>query len=322
MLMFCLTNTIFVWFVYFLVNSWGLLNRYKKMNEIEIYLASIRAAYPDFVIEKASIRDRESQFNDILVINDAFIFRFPRYSQDIASLVVEIQLLKRLNGAISLPIPTPIFSNLDPSASGKVFMGYKMIPGEPLTREKLAAIPDGPTLRRLANQLASFLKELHTLPPDTLTAILPLEDGQQQWAVLYAGIQQDLYPFMRPDAQAQVTHHFERYLNDPLLHTFTPCLRHGDFGPSNILYDPQAQTITGILDFSSLAPGDPALDVASALCYGEPFLTRFSSAYPEIESMLERARFYKGTFALQEALHGARTGDRKAFESGMVEYKL
>jgi aminoglycoside 2''-phosphotransferase len=46
----------------------------------------------------------------------------------------------------------------------------------------------------------------------------------------------------------------------------------------------------------------------------------FSTTYPEIESMLECARFYKGTFALQEALHGATTGDWQSFESGMAEY--
>jgi aminoglycoside 2''-phosphotransferase len=289
---------------------------------LETYLASIRAAYPDFVIEKASIRDRESQFNDILIINDAFIFRFPRYPQAVSSLITEISLLKLLNGAVSLPIPNPIFSNVEAPQSGKAFIGYKIIPGEPLTREKLAAIPADSTQQRLANQLATFLKELHTLTLDTLTVPLPLEDGPQQWADLYAGIRQDLYRFMRPDAQAQVSQHFTHYLNDPRLHSFTPCLRHGDFGPGNILYDPQSQTVTGILDFSSLALGDPAADIASTSCYGEPFLARFSTAYPEIESMLERARFYKGTFALQEALHGVRNDDRQAFASGMAEYKL
>jgi hypothetical protein len=39
---------------------------------------------------------------------------------------------------------------------------------------------------------------------------------------------------------------------------FQPVLRHGDFGPSNILFDATTRTISGIVDFGSAALGDPA----------------------------------------------------------------
>jgi len=39
-----------------------------------------------------------------------------------------------------------------------------------------------------------------------------------------------------------------------------------------------------------------------------------------VEALLERARFWKGPFALQEALHGFISGDQKAFNSGMADY--
>ena len=47
---------------------------------------------------------------------------------------------------------------------------------------------------------------------------------------------------------------------------------------------------------------------------------RFVDTYPEIESMLPRARFYRGTYALDEALHGFKSGDSEAFEAGMARY--
>ena len=125
---------------------------------------------------------------------------------------------------------------------------------------------------------------------------------------------------MRPDARAWVRHHFEAFLNAPCLHAFRPALRHGDFGPSNILYDPGAQMITGIIDFGFAGLGDPAADIAAVSCYGAPFFERLYSAYPGTESMLERARFYQGTFALQEALHGFLDDDKEAFESGIAGY--
>ncbi|MGW8226836.1 MAG: phosphotransferase family protein, partial [Anaerolineales bacterium] len=33
-------------------------------------------------------------------------------------------------------------------------------------------------------------------------------------------------------------------------------------------------------------------------------------------------RFYKGTFALQEALYGVKHGDPKAFERGIAPYRI
>jgi aminoglycoside 2''-phosphotransferase len=54
--------------------------------------------------------------------------------------------------------------------------------------------------------------------------------------------------------------------------------------------------------------------------YGEAFFARICRYYPKIEFLLERAKFQRGTFALQEALHGFRNRDKEAFESGMEEY--
>jgi aminoglycoside 2''-phosphotransferase len=125
---------------------------------------------------------------------------------------------------------------------------------------------------------------------------------------------------MRLDACDWVENHFEEYLNTPHLHTYHLSLQHGDFGGSNILYDQESQMISGIIDFGFAGLGDPALDIAAVSTYGEAFLARFYSTYPEIGSMLERANFYKGTYALYEALHGIKNGDEEAFKAGIAEY--
>jgi aminoglycoside 2''-phosphotransferase len=172
----------------------------------------------------------------------------------------------------------------------------------------------------LAIQLADFLRELHTIPSESIGADLAIYDRPDEWAKMYADIRRHLFPLIRPDARDWVRHHFEAFLNEPSLHTFRPTLRHGDFGPSNILYDPAARTISGIIDFGFAGLGDPAADIAAASCYATPFFERLCGAYPEAEPMLERARFYRGTFALQEALHGLLNDDRAAFRSGIADY--
>jgi aminoglycoside 2''-phosphotransferase len=126
---------------------------------------------------------------------------------------------------------------------------------------------------------------------------------------------------MRPDAREQTTTHFEGYLSQTGKYAFVPTLRHGDFGTVNLLYDAQAQTMTGVLDFGGTGLGDPAVDCAGIYSgYGEAFLHRCQAAYPEIDGMMERVRFYFGTFALEEALFGIEHDDREAFNAGIAEF--
>jgi aminoglycoside 2''-phosphotransferase len=291
------------------------------MDNQEAYLHSIHHSYPDLLIKKIQPHHQEGQFNDILIINDDLIFRFPRYAEGIQTLITEIHILERLQGWLTLPTPNPIYTGTNTQDVSQVFMGYPMIPGQPLWYEIFQAITESETLQRLADQLAGFLKELHHIPVEQFDPSLPVHDSPAEWTSLYNDIRRHLFPFMRQEAQAWVECHFEIYLNNSGLHTYPICLRHGDFGTGNILYDPQGKTQTGIIDFGNAGLGDPALDIAAASGYGEDFFSRFYVIYPEIESMLDRSRFYKGTYALQEALHGFLNNDREAFESGIAEYR-
>ena len=123
---------------------------------------------------------------------------------------------------------------------------------------------------------------------------------------------------MRPEARIPVKKHFEDYFNESSLQEYKPVMIHGDFGGSNILFD--SDRISGIIDFSFARLDDPARDIAAVSTYGEAFFAWIRRHYPNIDPLLERAKFYRGTFALQEALHGFRNQDREAFESGMEDY--
>ncbi len=125
---------------------------------------------------------------------------------------------------------------------------------------------------------------------------------------------------MRLDARQAVSAHFKSFLDDSALNQFTPAPRHGDFGSGNILTDERGIAISGIIDFEFAAIGDPALDIAALSTLGDTLFGRFAAAYPAIETMLPRARFYRGTYALAEALHGFKNGDQEAFEAGMALY--
>ncbi len=285
------------------------------------YIQAIHAVYPDLKVEAIQLI-QHGQFHDILLLDNQKIFRFPKTQREAEKLVMETALLRSLQSYVTLPIPDPTYQSQKNAVPKQTFMGYRFLPGEPLWPERLRALSDEKQIQHIADQLAAFLQQLHTISVEKLEVKLPDFRGREEWKDLYIRFRNKLFPFMRPDARLQVTKHFEDFLSDERNCNYTPALIHGDFGPSNILYDARTDSISGIIDFSSARWGDPAVDFAAILCsvaYGEQFLERFADSYPGIEKTLSRARFYAGTFALQEALYGVEDGDQEAFESGIVE---
>ncbi len=223
---------------------------------------------------------------------------------------------------MTLPIPQITFEHLASRTVGLAFVGYRLLVGEPLTRETFLEIQDERTLEGLACQLAQFLRELHRVPVETaITHQLSVSDTSDEWSSIYIRIREKCFPHMRKDAQERTTRHFEMFLDDPANFARKPVLKHGDFGTTNILFDPHWQVISGILDFGGAGLGDPAYDFAGiSSSYGEAFLRRCVPTYPEIETFGDRITFYQGTFALLEALFGIENHDQKAFESGIADY--
>lgn len=283
--------------------------------QLHAYARRVRDAFPELRIEQARLRDARGQFNTVLVVDEALVFRFPRVPQAAAALADELALLEYLDGRLPLPTPRPHYRAHDPRTGALAFVGYPLLPGQPLWRADLAALADA-ARDQIALQLAGFLRALHGLPaPAWLRGRAP--DQAQRWAALFAQIERELFGLIRPDARAEVLGLRERILAELRRDPPAPALCHGDFGGSNLLYDPQTRRVCGVIDFGSAGLGDPAVDLAALSTYGEPFLACALPAYPAMAAMLPRARLYRQTFALQQALHALRAGDQAELEDGL-----
>ena len=291
-----------------------------KTDKRDIYLQSIQRDFPNLVIQNATLNSQEGQYNDLLIINNLLIFRFPKFEAGLATLRCEAALLERIQGMLPLAIPNPQYVSREMKTVGKAFMGYTKIKGEPLWHPLFQSIKDKTVLKKLAGQLANFLWELHSIPLAQHEIDLPINDLPPEWQNLYDEIRKYLYPKISLDSQQAISHHFETFLEQVSDHPFEPALRHGDFGSGNILYDPQSQSISGIIDFGSAGLGDPAVDIAAAMTFGDSFFNYYYASYPGLEALIERARFYKDTFALQEALYGVKHDDPAAYERGIAPY--
>ncbi|WP_028559114.1 phosphotransferase family protein [Paenibacillus pinihumi] len=289
----------------------------------ENYINRIVQTYPDLSIHGWQ-SNAIGQNNDVLIINESLVFRFPKYQSGIECLIEETKILSCLKSRVSMPIPELLYTSFEELEAGKVFTGYSLIQGSPLWKKDMDQIKHEDALQNLAVQLAGFLIQLHSVPKDELCTYVQLEDQnpREEMAALFEDIQSRLFPYMRQDARDETACSFEAFFRSETSSSIQTTLIHGDFGDSNIIWNPAARQIAGIIDFGGSGLGDPAYDFAGLLSsYGEAFYNRCIHLYPNGQDIAKRVEFYRSTFALQEALHGLEHQDRQAFENGIQAYR-
>ncbi len=287
------------------------------------FIETIQSFYSDLSLEDF-YPNEIGQNNDVFIINKSLVFRFPKYKNGIIQLRRETEILKYIKGIISTPIPNPIYQSFEELEPGKVFTGYNLIDGVPLWKESLTGVESVELVKGLAKQLVSFLVELHSISGEKAGRDLKLKvlNPREEMYNLYEKIQNKLFPFIRKDVQKEISRSFETSLNGKAFSNLDITLIHGDFGSSNILWNPETSMISGIIGFGGSGLGDPAYDFAGILSsFGEEFFDMCINLYPNGNEISERVKFYKSTFALQEALHGIENEDSQAFVDGIKDYR-
>lgn len=260
------------------------------------FIERIKAAIPDIQIHSAEIM-RMGEINDVVLVNDTLVFRFPRLPEDAERLENEHELLTTLWGHLPLPIPNPVFHQ--PDADAQPFMEYVHLAGEPLEGHTQEARPHA---KNIATQLADFVQDMHSAPLDELA--LPVQNAgrKDRLPQLHKAIQTVLHPYLNENAQHHIAEVCGAYCNRPDVPDDKLVVRHGDLGPNNILIDPKTLDITGIIDFGSAGWDEPASDLGhiafwGAMEFGDDFVETFLDRYGADEALRERAGFYSTLIA-------------------------
>jgi len=275
------------------------------MNKVDIYEQRIHNIFPELSIENISLND-EGLNNDIVKVNNELIFRFPKHKNAVEQLNQEVKILELIKDYITLDVPTLFYQDWE-------ILGYFMICGVTLSKDILIGLEEQ-KIQFVAEQLATFLKELHSVPNDKiLERDIPNADvpnKYEDWIDLYERLNDAVFPHLMSHTQEWAKNHFESFLDSKSNFEYEPKLIHGDLGAYHIMFDKQKDCISGIIDFGTAGLGDPAMDIAILIyTYGESFLSRFYKIYPEIPSYLKRARFYAETFELRWPLSGIKSKD-------------
>jgi len=269
---------------------------------IEGYRERIAAVCPELGVETVELF-RAGQNNQLILVNNELIFRFPKYEKGVDGLRHEHAILRAARPRVPLATPEYIYHNLDDEV-GRAFVGYRKLPGSPLWPADFRRIADARTIDRLAAGIASFLQALHAVPPETVDIPQEPSDSPAVWREMFARFEQVVFPRLTAEARAWTTEQFDAFLGDEKQFAFDNVLRHGDMGSSNTLYSAQERRVVGMIDFGHAGIGDPAVDFAGLyVCFGDAFIRRCARVYPLMDRCWDRVRFYADCLFLLEDAH-------------------
>ena len=291
-------------------NPFKPLSKMTTSEKTAVYLQQISLSEPELTIQTTDFNG-EGLVNDVLIINGRRVFRFPKHDWAVDHLWQEVECLSTAAQHVTMRLPH--WAIYDGELLDFPFVGYDWIPGEALTRHTLLRLPP-PEQQALAEQLGTFLHQLHTVPVSDLAAagIRPSVTNRtpEQWQKLYQDVQVKLFPYLMKFARDWVEQHFAPMLDNPDFMACAQLFINGDLGGYHLLYNPETQRLNGIIDFGTAGLGDPATDFACLLDqFGETFIRQMTPFYPDIERHIERARFWAGTLELQWLLAGLRYPD-------------
>ena len=221
----------------------------------------------------------------VLVIDEAWVVRWPRHRLAVEEIEREVELLPVL--APLLPIEVPRFEYV---SREPWLVAYRFIHGEPLVAED----PDG---------VRAFLAALHAVDVDAVPAPRP------DWLETYRGQADEFRRVVLPLLDADQRSPGEALLAEvETLTGFRPALTHSDLGPTHLLV--RDGRLAGVIDWGDARVGDPALDYAWLL--NGPF-----PDWDVDDELRRRARIYHRLGPWFEVHYGVFTDQPRWVESGL-----
>ena len=223
---------------------------------------------------------------EVVLVDEEWIFRFPRRAGVERALEVEIALLPEL--APALPVAVPRFEHV---SREPLFVAYRAIRGTRLVDED-------------AGGVRGFLEALHAFDPSGLRVERP------SWVDAYheqcAEFERLVFPLLDAEERKRSKRLFDEV---ETLADFEPALLHADLGPDHLLV--RDGRLAGVIDWGDARVGDPALDYAWLL--NGPF-----GDWDVDPDLRRRARFYHRLGPWYEAHYGQFTDRPAHTESGLA----
>ncbi len=281
------------------------------MNKREL-LQRIKKEFPELKWKNAK-HNIEGWDHYVIILDNKYVFRFPRNKHYLDKLENEISFLKYLKNKVGILIPDYIYI-----AKDKSFAGYALIQGEQLKKKVFQKLSSN-SKYMIAKQMGDFLSVLHQIPNEIATQYSPVYRSPEKiYLELVSKTNKWVVPKLSKREQSLTKEFFadlKKYLKFP-----NKVFVHRDLYSSHILVN--KKVIVGIIDFSDKKIDDPARDFTEFWDYGSDFINEVYKNYkgPKDKDFLNRALMYYKTIPFKE-MYSRLDGGRGSFKGGYRMFK-
>jgi aminoglycoside phosphotransferase (APT) family kinase protein len=278
-------------------------------DQLASYLAVLRRPAGD-------ARLVHGQFHDVVLAGDV-AYRFPRDEQSRRGLPAAVALLTALNACpLPVAVPVPLATDHLGCPLGSSHAVLSRIAGQ-----QIGVISGGPAQRTVIAQLAGLLDRLAGLGAGPALRQLVPRTEPDYWRIFGEQVRQALFPLMSGDGRRRADSELDAVAS---VTATGGALVHNDLGGGNLLWVSEGGVprLAGVLDWDGASIGSQANDLASiAVTVGWPLAERIHARRRAAASlMMQEAKIIARTFALQQALPAALTGDQPSLEDGLRDY--
>jgi aminoglycoside phosphotransferase (APT) family kinase protein len=252
-----------------------------------VLLERIRKTFPELHWNTYTL-NTDGWDHKVIILDDKIVFRFPDDAEYTALLRHEIDVLEILKPFVKIAIPH--YSFIAPDRS---FAGYPIVPGKELKKSTFDAL-ESSQRQMVAAQLAEFLTTLHTLIDNSVDlSLVPASYVPGDQAELKKLVPRFLHEVLSDD-DLMVVQQILDEVDELLSQNPRSVFLHGDLYSRHILWD-ETSKLLGVIDFSDMARGDPAIDFAELHEYGLDFVKEVYELYkgPKDSTFLDRAWTYQ-----------------------------
>jgi aminoglycoside phosphotransferase (APT) family kinase protein len=193
--------------------------------------------------------------NRLVEVNDEWVFRFPGTRPSPDKTQKQLKFLTSFAKRSPVAVPEPVYVT-------DQFVGYRRIagapfsPGDPFSPAKMDGLPEEDR-QRVAKQLGVFLATLHQSQDKSIdfdTGYLTMRERYDRTTPGNFKEFLDARECRKLDAKLEA-------INDNSANFVEPTrIIHGDLHFENILWDETKRVITGVIDWSEMGLGIPAMD--------------------------------------------------------------
>lgn len=278
----------------------------------------IQTHFPHFI--GATLRPLgEGERSAALLVNDEWVFRFPKNRLAAEELNKEIRLLPALIPQLSVSIPDFVY--FGEQENGFPFVGYKRLPGELMGEEAVPGL-SASAQQEMAADIARFMTEISAFPLDQALELgVPLRKLENEFRELGNRVEGKLFPLLDEPLRQYITSRFKAYWSEASFTRYAPSLIHGDLSPDHFLIDTTSGRLSGVIDFGDTVLCDPDYEYVYLLeDGGEPFarevMRRRGVANPD--ALLRKIALFVTFDQVAYTMDGVENGDHARVREGIA----